>query len=226
MVNISAGRDPDLAVASGIDLLVRQGYEATSVDELADAAGISRSTFFRRFGSKEDVVFADHDRILAQVSDSLAQTADDPLWAAAEAARTIFDHHVRHRSTSLARHQLLQEVPALRDRELVTSYRYERIFRTYLESTLPEGESPSYGAVAAAAALVAVHNAFLRRWLRDPDTDLRDQLRLELQRWAGIFRPVLYGAAAEERPRGIVVTVFGPEMDRDEILTAVREALP
>lgn len=226
MVNISAGRDPDLAVTAGIDLLVRQGYEATSVDELADAAGISRSTFFRRFGSKEDVVFADHDRILARVSDSLSHTTGDPLFAATEAARMIFDHHVRHRATSLARHQLLQEVPTLRDRELVTSYRYERVFRTYLESTLPESESPNYGTVAAAAALVAVHNAFLRRWLRDPDTDLRGQLGLELQRWAGIFRPVLYGTALEERRRGVMVTVFGPEMDRDAILAAIQEALP
>lgn len=227
MVNNSPGRDPDLAVAAGIDLLVRQGYEATAVDELADAAGISRSTFFRKFGSKEDMVFADHDRILARVNDYLSHTVGDPLLVVAEAAALVFDHHVRHRATSLARHRLLQQVPALRERELVTSYRYERVFRTYLESMLPGSELPNYGTVAAAAALVAVHNAFLRQWLRDPDTDVRGRLGRELHGLAETFRPVLYGpAAGQGRPAAVVVAVFEPGTGRDEILEAVRDALP
>lgn len=226
MVNNSQGKDPDLAVAAGINLLVRQGYEATSVDELADAAGISRSTFFRKFGSKEDMVFADHDRILARVNDYVSHTTGDPLLVVAGAAALVFEHHVRHRATSLARYGLLQQVPALRDRELVTSYRYERVFRTYLESTLPGSELPNYGTAAAAAALVAVHNAFLRQWLRDPDTDLRGRLGRELHGWAETFRPVLYDAAANQRPRAVVVTVFEPGTGRDEILEAVRAALP
>ncbi|WOH20549.1 TetR/AcrR family transcriptional regulator [Paenarthrobacter sp. GOM3] len=48
--------DPSTAVAAVLDLLVRQGYETTSVEELADAAGISRSTFFRKYGSNEGMV--------------------------------------------------------------------------------------------------------------------------------------------------------------------------
>ena len=63
----------DAPAAAAIGLLARQGYDATSVEDLADAAGMSRSTFFRKFGSKEDVVFADHERILRQVTDSLAE---------------------------------------------------------------------------------------------------------------------------------------------------------
>ena len=39
----------------------RPGYEQTTASALADAIGMSRSTFFRRFGSKEDVVFSDQD---------------------------------------------------------------------------------------------------------------------------------------------------------------------
>ena len=46
---------------AALDLLITQGFDATSVDELAAAAGISRSTFFRRFGSKENMVFADQE---------------------------------------------------------------------------------------------------------------------------------------------------------------------
>lgn len=166
MVNYPANPDPALAVAAAIDLLVRQGYDATSVDDLADAAGISRSTFFRKFGSKEDIVFADHDRILARVQDLLARTTADPLRAVVDAALLVFGHHVGNWRTSLARYELLHQVPALRDRELVMTHRYQRAFRNHLLSALPEGESREVTAVAFAASVVAVHNSVLRQWLR------------------------------------------------------------
>src|SRR6476661_683745 len=156
----------DAPAAAAIGLLARHGFDATSVDDLADAAGMSRSTFFRKFGSKEDVVFADHERILRQVNDRLAESRLEPLAAVADAALLVFEHHVRNRDTSRARYGLLQAVPALRDRELVTSHRYERAFLTYLNERLPQDGRREYTAVAFAAAVVAVHNAFLRQWLR------------------------------------------------------------
>jgi AcrR family transcriptional regulator len=138
MVMKPAKRDPGPAVAAAIELLVRQGYNATSVDELAHAAGISRSTFFRKFGSKEDMVFADHERLLARVDDHLSSSSADPLTAIGDAALMVFDQHVHNRKTSLLRNRLLQQVQMLRDRELVTTHRYERAFRQHLLSSLPE----------------------------------------------------------------------------------------
>lgn len=44
-------------LAAGLELFARKGFEATTVAEIADAAGISRRTFFRYFETKEDVVF-------------------------------------------------------------------------------------------------------------------------------------------------------------------------
>ncbi|GAA5190830.1 hypothetical protein GCM10023346_08730 [Arthrobacter gyeryongensis] len=166
MVNYPANPDPGPAVASAIELLVRQGYDSTSVDDLADAAGISRSTFFRKFGSKEDIVFADHDRILARVQEFLAGTTADPLRAVVDAALLVFGHHMGNRKTSVARYELLHQVPALRDRELVMTHRYQRAFRNHLLSALPEGEGREVAAVAFAASVVAVHNSVLRQWLR------------------------------------------------------------
>ncbi|OOP61766.1 hypothetical protein BMF89_11600 [Arthrobacter sp. SRS-W-1-2016] len=165
MVNYPANPDPGPAVSAAIELLVRQGYDATSVDDLAEAAGISRSTFFRKFGSKEDIVFADHDRILARVQEFLSGTTADPFRAVVDAALLVFNHHVGSRETSLARYELLHRVPALRDRELVMTHRYQRAFRNHLLSALPEGESREATAVAFAASVVAVHNSVLRQWL-------------------------------------------------------------
>ncbi len=184
------------AVDAAIELFSRKGYEQTTVEEIADAAQISRATFFRRFRSKEDVVFADHELLLEEVVVMLAETrpearaseesgrsserawdpAVDPYLEVCRAARLVFDHHVGQRETSLARHRLLQQVPALRDRELVTTHRYERAFTAYLRDTLPPDRSMTTMSIAFAASVVAVHNAILRRWLRNPHLDLRPEL--------------------------------------------------
>ncbi len=251
MVNYPANPDPGPAVAAAIELLVRNGYDTTSVDELAGAAGISRSTFFRKFGSKEDIVFADHDRILAQVQEFLAGTTADPLRAVVEAALLVFGHHVGNRKTSRARYELLHQVPALRDRELVMTHRYQRAFRNHLSSALPEGENRELTAVAFAASVVAVHNSVLREWLRAisagedvergereaPEAEavgLAVRLGRELGTLADTFARVSAGeagsqAAGAPRPESgrpaVVVAVLDPAAGTEQILQAVRDAL-
>jgi len=257
------------AVDAAIDLFSRQGYEQTTVEEIADAAQISRATFFRRFRSKEDVVFADHELLLEEVVVMLAATrpeardADQPGGAwdpqtgpyleVCRAARLVFDHHVGQRETSLARHQLLQQVPALRDRELVTTHRYERAFTHYLRDTLPPDRSMTTMSIAFAASVVAVHNAILRRWMRNPHLDLRPELEeafADLRRAAVAplpHEPAGSGAAngrsttstTGEPPqpaagvvrttgtegKRVVVTVLEPGAGPDDIARAVRDAL-
>ncbi|GAA4053002.1 hypothetical protein GCM10023063_46670 [Arthrobacter methylotrophus] len=255
MVNYPAVPDPGTAVATAIELLARQGYEATSVDDLAEATGMSRSTFFRKFGSKEDVVFADHDRILARVQEQLSRTTADPFRPVVDAALLVFGHHVGNRKTSLARYELLHQVPALRDRELVMTHRYQRAFRNHLLSALPVGESREVTAVAFAAAVVAVHNSILRQWLRAiaaggeqcegverGERDAREaeaqglavRLGRELGALADTFARVSAGEAssvpagassAESGRPAVVVAVFDPAAGTEEILQAVRDAL-
>lgn len=250
------------AVDAAIDLFSRQGYEQTTVEEIADAAQVSRATFFRRFRSKEDVVFADHELLLEEVVVMLAATrpeardsveagtretvwnpAVDPYLEVCRAARLVFDHHVGQRETSLARHRLLQEVPALRDRELVTTHRYERAFTAYLRDTLPPDRSSTTMSIAFAASVVAVHNAVLRRWLRNPYLDLRPDLEeafAELRRAA--WAPGADGAGSDggtpDEPsaaassegaagsnRRVVVAVLDQDADADDIARAVRDVL-
>jgi AcrR family transcriptional regulator len=233
MAKNPATQDPVPALAAALELLIRQGYNTTSVEELADAAGISRSTFFRKFGSKEDMIFADHERILARAEAGLAAATVDPLTAVTEAAMMVFDQHVRNRETSLLRNRLLHQVQALRDRELVTTHRYERLFRHHLRSNLPEA-GLEYGAAAFAAAVVAVHNRALRQWLQDAgngadgrlDKRMVVLLGRELRALSAIFQPALFPSAVPEPRRpAVVVTVLEPGAGRGEILEAVRKAL-
>lgn len=167
-------------VTRSIQLLATRGYHATTVDQIARAAGISRATFFRKYGSKEDMVFADHASNLERLEHLLRHTDLTPQAGLAEGARLVFRHHVDDAARSLARHQLLQQVEPLRDRELATSSRYERVFREFLRRVLPEGPERWATAIALASATVAVHNAYLRTWLRDPDPGRGDRLAVEL----------------------------------------------
>lgn len=234
MVKNSAMQDPASVLAAALGLLVRQGYGSTGVEELADASGISRSTFFRKFRSKEDMVFADHERILSRVDEALSQTAADPLGAVADAAKMVFNEHVRNRETSILRSRLLREVPTLRDRELATMHRYERLFRQHLQSALPEAARKSYAAVAFPAAVVAVHNKVLRQWLQAVtvgtegrlDQEMTAELGNDLGNLVNLFRPALFPSTDPEPGRpAVVVTVLDPAAGTDKILEAVRQAL-
>jgi AcrR family transcriptional regulator len=208
-------------MAAAIEVFTRQGYDATSVDDLADAVELSRSTFFRRFGSKEDVVFADHELLLSRVENYLDSATLAPLDAVAAAGWMVFKHHIDRRDVSVARFALLHDVPALRDRELITSHRYERAFTQYLRTALPAGPDREYVSVAFSAAAVALHNAILRQWLFDPDTDLAPQLRTQLRALTRAFATTVN---KQQKPR-VVVTVFEPGVDRDDVLDSIRTAI-
>ncbi|GAB3600319.1 TetR/AcrR family transcriptional regulator [Microbacterium tumbae] len=152
-------------VAAALELFRAQGYDQTSVEQIAKAAGVSRSTFFRQFGGKEDVVFADHEVLLDELRDFLAEGHDDPWTAVCEASEHVFSHFARDPEMARQRYQVVRQIPALREREIITVFRYERLFDDYLRRALP-GIDP-LDAVGFAALVTAVHNHVLRRLLRD-----------------------------------------------------------
>jgi AcrR family transcriptional regulator len=79
---------------TALALFVEHGYEATTVDEIAAAAGMSKRSFFRYFGSKEDVILGKHERLGEQFVDALrARPPDEPLWTA---LRRMFDDVVAY----------------------------------------------------------------------------------------------------------------------------------
>jgi AcrR family transcriptional regulator len=213
--------EPSDPIDAALEVLARQGYEVTTVAEIADAARISRSTFFRRFGSKEDVVFHDHDVLIERVEHHLATTSADPVDAVLAAARMVFDHHVARRRISLLRQDLVRSVAALRDREIITSNRYQRLLTAYLRRALPDTPARGFGSLAFASAVVAVHGSVLQHWLADPDTDRSAELHRQLRELAAWYRPGLEGTSPPARVAVVAVAAGAGDAD---ILRAIRDA--
>jgi AcrR family transcriptional regulator len=100
-------------------LFEQQGYAATTVDQIAEAADVSPSTFFRYFPTKEDVVLTD-DLDAPMIAALRAQPADmHPIEAirhsVRDLTRDIPDEQWRQEQR---RQQLIESVPELRIRTL------------------------------------------------------------------------------------------------------------
>ncbi|MEU8586821.1 TetR family transcriptional regulator [Streptomyces sp. NPDC048664] len=78
-------RTRDTLLRTALELFVTQGYERTTVDEIAEAADVSQRTFFRYFAGKEEAVFFPHD--LAASHFVAAVRARPPHEAPLEALR-------------------------------------------------------------------------------------------------------------------------------------------
>ncbi len=100
-------------------LFREQGYEQTTVDQIAAAAEISPSTFFRYFKTKEDVVLADdYDPLLVHAL-AAAPKELGPVPALRHAMREAFVAvDDAERARLLERMKLTLSVPALRMRTL------------------------------------------------------------------------------------------------------------
>ncbi|MFD6858609.1 TetR family transcriptional regulator [Rhodococcus sp. NPDC060090] len=225
----STGPDPAQfrvhVVSQAIRLFSQNGYESTTVEQIAAAAGVSRRTFFRQFRSKEDVIFADHESLLEQVSEYLSRDFDDPWAASCDAAQLVFGYFRDRRDLSVWRYRVVQRVPALRDRELVMTYRYERLFTDFLRQAVP-GEKP-IRIVSFAAAVTSAHNFLLRAMIRGDDTataEVLDRELYEIRRTFGVV-PGAGPTSPPEAPRAVTVVSYPAGMPPDEVAEEVRRAL-
>ncbi len=145
--------------------------------------------------------------LLDQLRAELALPHENPWEAVCAASIEVFRHFAADPELARRRYAVVREVPALRDREIVTVFRYERLFDEYLRSALP-GLDP-LDAVAFAAAVTAVHNRVLRQLLRGqkriPVATLRAALDTVLRR---------FGVHPDPEPADddVVVAVFPRRM--------------
>ncbi|MFF8942023.1 TetR family transcriptional regulator [Streptomyces sp. NPDC014864] len=158
----------DALVAAAFRLFLERGYEQTTIDDIVALAGVGRRSFFRYFPSKEDVVFPDHERCLADMTAFLAAGGDEdePVQRVCDAARLVLRMYAENPTFSVQRYRLTKQVPGLRAYELSVVWRYERALADYLRTRFAGRRDGTLRADVVAAAVVAAHNNALRSWLR------------------------------------------------------------
>ena len=139
----------------------------------ATASGVARRTFFRHFRSKEEAIFPDHDDTLVRAEAVLnaAPPHEHPLDTVCRGIKEVMRMYAGAPEVSVARYKLTREVPTLREAEIASVARYERLFTRYLlghfdEHAHHDGNDDPLLAEVAASAVVTAHNHVLRRWLR------------------------------------------------------------
>ncbi|WP_306368377.1 TetR/AcrR family transcriptional regulator [Nocardiopsis sp. CC223A] len=216
-------------VLAAVRLFTENGFEATTMDDIAAAGGVSRRSLFRRFGTKEDILFAEHDELFAEVSRHLETASGEPLDVVFAAARLVLRDYLRDPEVTVPRYRLVRVHPRLRDREVAMTARYQSAFSRYLAAREGEGgpEERSLAAGVAAAALISAHNHVLRGWLRDPGQDTRgvweryDAAMEFVRRAAG---PILHPGEAPARDR-VMVAVYPADLGREELVRRLSAAV-
>jgi len=165
--------------ASALRLFRERGYDATTVEQIAAAAGVSHMTFFRYFPTKEDVALSDsYDPLIAS---AIAQTpADWPLIqriraVLAQGLRLIYD---TERDTLLAQVKLIVSTPALRERQWAGQLATQQAILQALHADQLDPHASFQARVTVAACLAAAGTAVLT-WVENDGTpelpDLIDQ---------------------------------------------------
>jgi AcrR family transcriptional regulator len=202
-------------------LFDERGYDQTTVDDIAERAGVGRTTFFRHYRSKEAVIFPDHDRLLELIKDRLAASSNSTaLVAVSDTVRLVLLHYIDEGDLARRRYALTSKVAALRDREIASVARYQRLFREFIANWMGDPtESASLRAELMAASVVAAHNHVLRRWLRGESSDPVAEVDAAMREVLALF-PAPNSLA--ETGRGTTVVAFRSGQDIDALLPALR----
>jgi AcrR family transcriptional regulator len=220
--------------AAARDLFAAQGYERTTVEAIAERAGVARRTFFRHFRSKDDAIFPDHARIAELVETHLAALHDvPPLTALASGVRMVFRSYVDDPVVSVERYRLTRSSAALRDREIASVSRYTRLFASYLRGRLSGAPDAALRAEVVAAAYVAAHNVVLRDWLRgaaqgDPTPALEAAFAGVAARLGDdrpLTEPISPAGSAPAAREGVVVAVFRSDESMDHVVEQIARSL-
>lgn len=151
-----------------------RGFDAVTVEEVAEAAEVSRSTLFRYFPTKEDLVLgSDAARLDALRAGFLDRPADEPvLTSLRHALVALADAYEGDRDELLARYRLIRATPALADRVFEYQSAREDALAAAIAARLPGDDLRPQVLAAAGMAVVRVA---MRTWLTtDSDRTLSD----------------------------------------------------
>ena len=149
-----------------IDLFVRQGFDATTIEQIAAAADIAPRTFFSYFATKDDLVLADYTDRLDRIIAELERRPDhEPAWDALSASfAAVASDYTTEVDRLSSRFTIMATAPSVYARSLQLQAGWEQTLSEHLTARLAaQADDPTPRLLAAAA--LAVMRASLQHWL-------------------------------------------------------------
>jgi AcrR family transcriptional regulator len=168
MVRWEPGATDRLRVAA-LELYVQQGYEQTTVGEIAKSVGLTERTFFRHFADKREVLFDGEEQLQHAFVDAVAAVppGSAPLEVVAAALNSTAQYFgEERRSWSQKRNQVIAANQALKERELL---KLASLTGAIAEALRDRGV-PDPAATLAAETCVTVFVVAFGQWIADGET--------------------------------------------------------
>ena len=163
--------------AAAFGLFTERGFDETTTDDIAEAAGIGRRTLFRYFPSKFDIPWGQFDDSLDFFRDTLhGIPEDEAVWSAVQRSVVLFNTFDdaaidQHR----ARMRLILETPSLQAHSVLMYEKWRSVIAEYVAGRggmQPTDLRPrTAGHISLALAISAYE-----QWLNTPHTNLQDLL--------------------------------------------------
>lgn len=149
------------------ELFAEQGFDHTTVEEIAEACDVSPRTFFRYFASKEDVLFAVGDERLRQLLDAIASrpSGEPPLRSMREAALSLVPEYTSERARLITRKRIIAETQTLRSRGLERQLGWEDAVTDALGQRITDAGPAGIELRLVASVTTATLRAALHTWL-------------------------------------------------------------
>jgi AcrR family transcriptional regulator len=173
-------RTREALLRAAIELFTTEGYERTTVDDIADAVEVSQRTFFRYFAGKEDAALALDEMTVTRFVDAVRArpSHEPPLQALRQAVLESWDtlHEVVESVVPverfLAMYRVIESTPVLLAAHLRRSAEVEEV----LTRVLAEREGLDPATDPRPRLLVAVFSGVMRvterQWLTDGEFSL------------------------------------------------------
>ncbi len=149
---------------AAVELFAREGYDATSVARVAEAAEVSPRTVFRHFPDKEELLFGEDEVLLGAGLAAIRDAAEGrPIELVRAGVGGVLAELAALEQQIPARAAVIAATPALRARELV---KHERWAQAVAEALAERDVAPDRAALVARAGIGAATWA-LAAWARE-----------------------------------------------------------
>ena len=153
---------------AALDLFAENGYEETTVAQIADRAGLNRATFFRHFADKREVLFGGEDVLARLFADAIAAAAPaatlgECLRAALAAAEVVMTP--QRRAAAARRVLVVAANSELQERGLL---KHARVVNSIAAALRERGTDELTARLGAEVTMLAFSVAFAR-WMKAND---------------------------------------------------------